>query len=167
MESLQDIRYESKDPQAGIALWVGVSGVLANQILQQPEDNAIYVSNKPGYLTQFRQATVNGVTGLLAHNFLSGREFYNLNVGQKVSILYSDKRMRTYQVASIHRYQKLIPSLLDSGLLELESRKDMTSLEVFQRYYQGDHHVVFQTCLEGDGRLDWGFLFVIAWPINK
>lgn len=158
------INYGIKDHQAGIALWVGVTGVLADPILQQPEDNAMYVSNKPGYITQFRQATQNDVTGLLAHNYLSGRDFYNLNIGQIVSVLYSDKKIRTYQVDSIHRYQKLIPSRLDSGLLELDSRKDMTSLEVFQRYYQGDHHVVFQTCIEGDGRLDWGLLFVIALP---
>jgi len=166
VETPKDIENEKKESLAGISLWVGVKGVLAEPILQKPEDNAMYVSNKPGYITQFRQATQNGVTGLLAHNYLSGKDFYNLDVGKIVSVLYSDERIRTYQVASIHRYQKLIPSRLDSGLLELDSLKDMTSLEVFQRYYQGDHHVVFQTCLEGDGRLDWGLLFVIALPVN-
>jgi hypothetical protein len=35
---------------------------------------------------------------------------------------------------------------------------------MFKRVYFGDRHVTFQTCIEKDGALSWGRLFIIAVP---
>lgn len=150
-----------------LAEWVSVSGLFSLPIIQQPKDNPIFVTNKPEFLTQFQRATQNGVTGLLAHNFLSGREFSKMKIGQEISIRYTDHLVRNYQVASIYRFQKLDPSDVFSDLIDLHSGKERSSSDVFDQFYRGRHHVTFQTCLEEDGRLDWGLLFVVALPINQ
>jgi hypothetical protein len=36
--------------------------------------------------------------------------------------------------------------------------------QMFKRVYFGDRHVTFQTCIESNGELSWGRLFIIAEP---
>jgi hypothetical protein len=43
----------------------------------------------------------------------------------------------------------------------------LSAREVFNKFYRGEPHVTFQTCLEGEGRLDWGLLFVVAQPLER
>jgi len=159
--------YKKLPVQTALAEWVSVSGLFSLPIMQQPENNPIYVANKSNILTQFQRATQNGVTGLLAHNFLSGREFSRLKIGQEISVTYTDHIVRNYRVSSIYHYQKLDPSDLFSDLIDLHSGRELSSSEVFNRFYRGRHHVTLQTCLEEDGRLDWGLLFVVALPTNQ
>ncbi len=118
-------------------------------------------------LTQFHLAEHDGVTGLLAHNYLSGSKFDALSLGQPVSVWYTDDHVEHFEVTSIHRFQKLQPARLNSDLLDLDSRAELTTAEVYARFYRGGHHVTFQTCLENEGRLDWGLLFVVASPSGK
>jgi hypothetical protein len=146
---------------------VYVPGIFALPIVQQPKNNNIYVSGKNGMITQFASAAKNGVTGLLAHNYLSGRLFYQLMPGQEVLIVYGDGAIQRYRVTEIHRYQKLNPSNLQSNLVELSTGRKVTTSEVFGRFYRGKHHLTFQTCLEGNGRLDWGLTFIVAMPVNS
>jgi hypothetical protein len=134
--------------------------------MQQPKGNPVYVSNKRGILTQFQQATQNGITGLLAHNYLSGREFYKIKIGQEISITYKDKIVRNYRVSNIYQYQKLNPSDLFSTYIDLHTDKEHSTEDVFERFYRGHHHLTLQTCLEKEGRLDWGLVFIVAQPIN-
>ena len=145
---------------------VSAPGIFSFPILQQPEDEAAYVSRRIGQLTQFRLASQNGVTGLLAHNYLSGKEFYRLEIGQEIRVMYSDQHEGRYQVASIHHFQKVQPSKLYSDYLDLETRQRMSSTQVFERFYSRGPQVTFQTCLENEGRLDWGILLVIASPVD-
>lgn len=152
---------------AALAEWVSVAGLFSLPIMQQPEDNPIYVANKSNILTQFQKATQNGVTGLLAHNFLSGKEFSKLKIGQEISVTYADHIVRNYRVSSIYHYQKKDPGDLFSDLIDLHGGKEFSTNEVFNQFYRGRHHVTLQTCLEEDGRLDWGLLFVVALPINQ
>jgi hypothetical protein len=159
--------YKKIPAPAALAEWVSVAGLFTLPIMQQPDNNPIYVANKPDILTQFQQATQNGITGLLAHNFLSGKEFSKLKIGQEISITYTDHIVRNYRVASIYHYQKLDPSDLFSDLIDLHTDKELSTREVFNQFYRGRHHVAFQTCLEKEGRLDWGLLFVIALPIGQ
>jgi len=159
--------YKKISVPTALAEWVSVAGLFSLPIMQQPEDNPIYVANKSNILTQFQRATQNGVTGLLAHNLLSGKEFSKLQIGQKISITYTDHNVRNYRVSSIYHYQKLDPSNLFSNLIDLNSGRELSSSEIFNQFYHGRHHVTLQTCLEEDGRLDWGLLFVVALPISQ
>lgn len=149
------------------AIMALVPGVFSLPIIQQPQDKSIYVANLPGQLTQFHLASQNGVTGLLAHNYLSGKDFYKLDIGQEVRVLYTDYHVGRFQVTSIRRFQKLQPKKLYSDFLDLDTHEKLSTSQVFDQFYRGEPHVTFQTCLEGDGRLDWGILFVIASPLSE
>jgi len=157
--------FSKADHSGRMTAWqVDVPGLFTYPVVQQPEDNAAFVTNRRNSLTQFRMAAHDGVTGVLAHNYLSGRDFYKLQVGQRVSVWYDHQAVEHYQVTSIHRYQKLEPASLRSDLIDLETHRQLTTPEVYDLYYRGSHHLIFQTCMEGEGRLDWGLLFVVAEP---
>jgi hypothetical protein len=159
-------KHISAPPTTPLAERVSISGLFSLPIMQQPNDNPVYVSSKRGILTQFQQATQNGITGLLAHNYLSGREFYKIKIGQEISITYKDKIVRNYRVSNIYQYQKLNPSDLFSTYIDLHTDKEQSTKDVFERFYRGHHHVTLQTCLEKEGRLDWGLIFIVAQPVN-
>jgi len=40
----------------------------------------------------------------------------------------------------------------------------LTAEQLFNRVYRGDRHVTFQTCIDANGDISWGRLFVIAIP---
>lgn len=143
---------------------VHVAGALALRVEQQPVGEAIYVSSLRGVATQFRSAAQNGVTGLLAHNYLSGKLFYRLKLGQEVHLVYGSGALKSYRVAKIERYQKLDPGSLRSDLIELRTGKRLTTDQVFKRYYSGSDHVTFQTCLANEGISNWGLTFIVAEP---
>jgi hypothetical protein len=144
-----------------------VPGVFALPIIQQPAEDPIFVSRKMGVITQFQLADKNGVTGLLAHNYLSGKEFYRLEVGQEVWMIFGDRSIKRYRVTDIQRFQKLKPNSLRSDYLDLQTTRRLTTSQVFGRFYRGEHRVVFQTCLEGEGKLNWGLIFISASPISE
>jgi hypothetical protein len=154
------------DGQSDIPQGVYVQDVLQLPIVQQPTENPVYVSNKPGVVTQYRSAAENGITGLLAHNYLSGELFDQLAVGQEVRIIYGNRLVRQYKVASVQHFQKLNPSDLQSDYLDLSDGKKMTTSQVFQEFYQGSDHVTFQTCLKEGGIWNWGLVFVVATPVD-
>lgn len=162
---LQDFVNEVYTGENGVVRGVYVPGVFAYPIIQQPQNNDIFVSNKSDLLTQFHLAEQNGITGLLAHNFLSGSAFYKLDLGQDIWIVYGDKELKRYQVVSTHQFQKVEPSNLYSHLIDLNTQAELTVSEVYSQFYRGPHHLVFQTCLAGEGRLDWGLFFVMAVPV--
>jgi hypothetical protein len=144
-----------------------VPGVLALPVIQQPEDNSLFVASQDGFLTQYRDAANYGVTGLIAHNYLSGSYFARLENGMKVHIVYGDGSTKAYQVQTIRKFQKVTPSDLSSDLIDLGTGVQLSSSQVFKELYSGGDHVTFQTCLEKEGKQSWGLLFVVASPLIK
>lgn len=124
------------------------------------------MSNRYGLVTQFKSAAKYGVTGLLAHNYLAGKEFYKLQIGQEVDIIYGNHVLRRYQITEIDQLQKLSPDRQISDYIELSTGRQLSTSDVFKRYYRGEHHLTFQTCLEKDGVFNWGLLFVRAIPLS-
>lgn len=153
--------------EKGVIRGVYVPGIFSFPVIQQPPGNDIFVSNKSGMVTQFRQADLHGVIGLLAHNYLSGKQFSELEIGQEVIIIYGNKEIKPYRVTRIDAFQKLNPSNLYSNYLDLNSLQEFSTSQVFNKFYQDSNHLIFQTCLEMEGRLDWGLLFVTASPIDR
>lgn len=154
-----------KNGEARQVRGVYVSGTIALPVIQQPEEEPAFVSEKWGEITQFRSAAFNNITGLLAHNYLSGGEFYELEAGQLVNIVYGNGSLRRYRVTEISRFQKLKPSSLRSDFIDLQTGQKLSTAEVFNRFYNGDHKVTFQTCLENEGLSNWGLIFVVAQPV--
>jgi len=143
---------------------VYVPNVLALPVIQQPSGDDGYVSNKDDQTTQFAMASQFGSVGLLAHNYLSGRFFSELAVGQEVRLVYGNGRVEYFVITEILRYQALEPNSQLSSFRSLDHSEILSAEQMFKRVYAGERHVTFQTCIAADGTVSWGRLFVVAEP---
>jgi hypothetical protein len=163
---LNEFIAEVSDGQNGVVRGIYVDGVLALPVFQQPKGDVAFVSDEEGKATEFQSAAKNGVIGILAHNHLSGVLFYDIKIGQEIVIVYGDGAIKRFVVEDIYQYQRLQRNNLRSDFIELESGERMNSSIVFRRHYRGDERVTLQTCLERDGILNWGLIFVEALPLG-
>ena len=141
---------------------VYIPGFFALPVVQQPSGNTGFVSAKPESVTQFQLAARYNVLGFLAHNYLSGKEFFRLIEGLQVVVVKGDGSINRYRITAIDEYQKVTPGSNWSQYIDLETGERLTTYQVFGQYYQGDHHLTFQTCLARDGIETWGLRFVVA-----
>ncbi len=155
-------------PQAHASVVVGVyaPGRFALRVVQQPATHPGFVSTLPGTATQFRAAGKYGTLGLLAHNTHAGSNFFRLLEGDLVIIIYGDGRHARYQVADIRRFQALTPTSPYSNFRDLDNGSTplLTSTGLFHQTYGVGGQTILQTCIERDGNLVWGRLFIIADP---
>jgi len=164
LPNFTDFSQSVQNGKADVLRGVYVSNLLALPVVQQPSGNAGYVSGTDGEATQFRMAAQFGNVGLLAHNHLSGKSFSQLAVGQEVRLVYGDGKVEYFVVSEVLRYQALQPTSAWSSFRSLSKDETLTAEQMFKRVYLGDRHVTFQTCIEAEGNLSWGRLFVIAVP---
>lgn len=136
-------------------------------VVDQPSDKPGFVSGISGVATNFQLASRYGNIGLIAHNYLGGKYFLDLNVGDKLYIMNGRRERQCYQVTSIHRFQALNPQSPRSDFIDLDTRLYYNVNEVFKRVYTGDHHLVLQTCIEKGDIKEWGRLFIIAHPAQS
>jgi hypothetical protein len=152
----------------GTLVGVYADGVMALPVVQQPENNPGFVSSNQGVLTQFRMAGDYGSTGILAHNTLAGADFFNLNIGQEIVLIYGDGTYKNYTITYTDSYQALSPRSPYSSFIELgDSAIQLTAADLFRRIYAQEDRLVFQTCIEAYGDTSWGRLFVIAEPVHQ
>jgi hypothetical protein len=134
-------------------------------VVQQPPGDTNYVSRNDGEVTQFASASRYGNIGLLAHNYLSGRSFSRLRIGEEIQLIYSDGQVETFVVKEILRYRALDPKSPYSSFQNVDDENEILTVgQMFDRAYQGGRHVTFQTCIAADGNSSWGRLFIIAAP---
>lgn len=167
VEALPDFSEFAKSVQNGRAdhvRGVYVPNLLALPVVQQPYGSAGFVSSGHDEATQFRMAGNYGNIGLLAHNYLSGKSFFELKVGDEVRVVHGDGKVEVFIVAEVLKYQALQPHSPYSSFRNLEKEETLSAEAMFKRVYFGERHVTFQTCIEKDGNLSWGRLFVIAIP---
>lgn len=150
--------------EASVLRGVYVANVLTLPVVQQPEDRPYFVSNRNGEVTQFEMASRYGSIGLLAHNTLSGRTFSSLTMGQEVHLIYGDGSVEYYEVKQILRFQALEPESVSSSFRNLDRNETLSASEMFDRAYVGEDRLVFQTCIEAEGNVSWGRLFIVAVP---
>lgn len=140
--------------------------IFALRVEQQPAGRPDYVSAEPSRVTQFVLPKKHGVVGLLAHNYLSGRDFFQLAAGQTVVLVYGDGRLAHFRVTDSLAFQALAPNSPFSQFVDLARPEDgaLTSAELFDRVYTTADTLVFQTCIEAEGEPSWGRLFITARP---
>ena len=143
---------------------VYVQNVLALPVVQQPMGDSGYVSGHDDEATQFAMASRYGNIGLLAHNYLSGRLFSNLVIGEEVRLIYGNGKVEYFVITEVLRYQALDPHSQWSSFRNLDNYDVLSTEQMFNRAYAGDRHVTFQTCIAANGNSSWGRLFVIAVP---
>jgi len=163
--SLQTFVNTVVDGNSEVIRGVYSDGVLAFPVVQQPINQPGFVSSIDEVITEFSLSGANGVTGLLAHNYLAGKYFYELNIGDEIDIIYGDGEIRSYEISQFQEYQALQPNSPQSKFVDLITRKEITATELFKRVYVGDHHLTLQTCIQ-IGEIDsWGRIFIIANPV--
>jgi hypothetical protein len=167
LPTFTDFSKSVQDGQKDVVRGVYADKVLAFPIVQQPSGNAGYVSNKDGSVTQFGMASQFGNIGLLAHNNLAGKFFSQLTAGQEIRLVYGDGHVEYFVVKEVLKFQALQPTSMHSSFKNLDKDETLTAEQMFKRVYTGDRHVTFQTCIEANGQLSWGRLFVIAVPKEK
>ena len=133
-------------------------------VVQQPGQDAAWVNDTYGQVTQFGLASTWGSVGILAHNTRDGILFNNIAYGDSVFVTYADGRTEQYQITEIKKYQARTPSNPYSDFLDLgdPSGQWFSSTDAFMKVYAREDSIVFQTCIEENGVMNWGRLFVIG-----
>jgi hypothetical protein len=144
-----------------------VPDVLADEIVQQPNGMPAYVSSEPGEITRFSMAEEYGTFGLLAHNYLAGEAFSDLESRQVLYLVYGDGNIEKYSVRQVLRYQALSPHSVTSDFIDLETGERLSASKLFLKVFNRPGEVVLQTCIYADGDASWGRLFIIAVPIEE
>jgi hypothetical protein len=142
-----------------------IPGLPALRVVQQPVNDNSFVSVEDGTATQFQSAVPYGVIGLLAHNFLSGKLFFQIARGQELAVMLEDGSQERFQVVEITDFERLTKNDLQSDFRELSNDQTLSADQVFKRYYQGQPHLTLQTCVEKNGDYNWGVRFITAVPI--
>ena len=135
-------------------------------VVLQPSSNPGFVSGMEDTATQFGMASDYGTLGILAHNYLAGEYFFELESGDTVFVVYGDGTHDQYEVKEIKQYQAISPYSAYSNFRDLETNNYLSVESLFYRIYQGNGELVFQTCIENEGIDSWGRYFVIAAPVS-
>lgn len=152
-----------KNGNAWQVVGVYVEDVLSLQVVQQPSSDAAYVSTLPNTTTYFSMVQkITGNTGLLAHNYLAGAYFFNLQPGQLVTLIYGDGTTEEYVVSSAEEFQALSPNSPTSNFVSVSSGETLSSTDLFYRVFGGGTRTTFQTCIAQGNEDSWGRIFVIA-----
>ncbi len=134
------------------------------RVVDQPADKPGYVSSISNTATNFQLAARYGNIGLIAHNYLGGRLFNDLEIGDKIYVMDGFGHKKDYRVIEMLRYQAVNPRSTRSNFISLENKKLYTATDVFKRVYTGKHHLVLQTCIRKGRNQEWGRIFIIAQP---
>ena len=152
---------------AGELRGIYIPGVMAFPVIQQPGDNAGFVSTEADSVTQFGMVNQFGNIGLLAHNNLAGINFFSLTQGQLVYLVYGNGEISTFIITEVLHYQAYEPYNVYTYFRDLDSGLEYSAEDVFRKVYMGERHVTLQTCIAENGVGSWGRLFVIAIPLTQ
>ncbi len=153
-----------KNGQADVIQGVYSPNAFELQVVQQPFGDTDFVNMTPGTATQFRSAADHGVTGLLADNASSGTEYYKLQIGNLVDVVYGDGEVKRYVVDHIEKYQAIDPYNPYGDFVDLSNGASLSAGQLFNRVYTGGDHVTLQTCIANQGVPAWGRMFIVAFP---
>ena len=167
MPPLADFVAEVGNGQADDLRGIYIPDLLAAPVVQQPTERGDYVSNLENTVTQFGFASKFGVTGLLAHNHLAGKDFTHLRSGQEIYLVYGDGHLLVVKVTEILRYQALEPQNVASDFVSLDDGDLLTATKLFSKLYGKPGQVTLQTCIAATGNPSWGRLFIIATPLGE
>lgn len=156
-----------KNGQAGELRGLYIPGLLAAPVVQQPPGRVDFVSPWENVVTQFSLASKVGSTGLLAHNYLAGRNFALLKPGQELYLIYGDGQVDVYTVSDVLQYEALVAASTSSDFLDLQDESTLTHKELFMNVYDRPGQVILQTCITMNDDPSGGRLFIIAKPSRE
>jgi hypothetical protein len=121
------------------------------------------VTTIPNYVTYYDLTIAwGGSLAFTAHEALAGGSFIQLAVGDVVTVVYDNRQVDRYVVSDVETYQAAQPSSVWSSFIDLDNGITYSSERLGQNIYLAGHGLVLQTCIEKDGDVNWGRMFVIA-----
>jgi hypothetical protein len=149
----------------GVATSIAVAGAFHYSVLQQPSGQPAYVSRQEDSVTQFSMATRYGSQGFLAHNDLAGATFFEVELGDTITVRYSDGTTSVFEVTHIRRLQANQPNSPYSSFADLDNAGEtLTAAQLFYETYGVEETLILQTCIAKGAVQSWGRLFIIATP---
>jgi len=165
-DSKTNARKTSKRPIEGVSgVYFGKNRFL--RVVDQPAGRPEFVSSISNTATNFQLASKHGNIGLVAHNYLGGRMFHDVNLGDVVYVMDGFGRTLTYRVREMLEYQAINPRDTRTNFIDLKTNHLYSASDVFKRVYKGKHHLVLQTCIKKGKNEEWGRKFILAYPVNK
>jgi hypothetical protein len=155
-----------RNGQSGVLRGVYAPWLFALPVVQQPLNDPGFVSPVSEVVTDFRDVKGAGNIGLLAHNYLAGKYFPLLQIGQEIRTVNGDGAVEYFHVTQILRYQALDSGNAFSDFIDLQTGQRLSAAALFEKVYMGARHLTFQTCIDENGDASWGRLFVIAEPFT-
>lgn len=166
--SIQEFAKQTVTGSDALLTGIYVQDVMAYAVTQQPEGYPAFVSTDATKVTQFGMASQYGTIGILAHNYLAGADFFNLNVDQIITLVYGSGRMANYRVTAVRHLQALSPTSPYSRFADLDAPgQEYSVTELFNQIYNQPGRLVLQTCIQNGNIDSWGRLFVIAEPVDS
>jgi hypothetical protein len=115
----------------------------------------------------FSTASNYGSIGLIAHNHLAGREFFEVEMNDEIYLIYGNGDVQRYVVSEIREYQALSPTSPYSSFINLAyTDRTISYRDLFFDTYGIGNRLVLQTCISRNNYDSWGRLFIIATPVN-
>lgn len=165
VQTLADFTTDLKNGNARQAVGIYADEEFALPIVQQPNANPSFVSREEEKVTYFAMTASYGSIGLVAHNDLAGKYFFDLQEGDTLTLVYGDGQQKKYEISHIYALQALSPTSPYSRFIDPESPEKVMSVEeVFTQMYGEKGSLVLQTCIAKEGVDSWGRLFIIAEP---
>jgi hypothetical protein len=144
-----------------------VADKLQYLISYQPTTDPGFVSTNPDTVTYFSAAANYGSTGLIAHNYLAGSDFFRITESDEISLVNGDGTVHRFLVTEIREYQALSPNSPYSSFVDLANpEKTISYRDLFFETYGVSDRLILQTCISKNNSDSWGRLFIIAIPID-
>ena len=134
---------------------------------EQPAGKSGFVSDQPDKVTHFQLAADFGSIGLLAHSYLAGAFFNDLELDQIITIIYGDGSTDKYKITEIRQYQALDPdnALTDFAAIDNGGKK-ISQEDLFYEIYNHPGRLILQTCILFNNDNQWGRKFIIATKVE-
>ena len=85
-----------------------------------------------------------------------------------IYLIYGDGKTETFIVREFIRVQALSPNSVTSEFVDLDTGERLSSTRLFFKVFNRPGNLTLQTCINAEGNLSWGRVFILAEPIvNK
>ena len=119
ISALNDFILEISNGASDVIRGIYSENNFALPVVQQPSGQAGFVSTINGVATQFSMPNEYGVTGILAHSYLSGKHFFDMGIEDVIKVVYGNGEIKEYQISDIQTYQALQPNSPNSHFIDL------------------------------------------------
>ena len=150
---------------SGVVTGIYINEYFSLKVGQQPSGSPGHITSNAGEVTQFGLAADYGSKGFLAHNYLSGDSFFDLEIGMKLSLVYGDGSIKNFVIEDIRSFEALQPNSPTSTFVDLDQGGKLSAADLFYSIYNSNNPFVLQTCIANHGVSTWGRVFIIAVPV--